>query len=84
MSGQGGRQATGSVCTPFEHLSDLFEQPEDSAALDPKIDFHQDTESVPGAAADLLTQPGRGGLSHDSFRPELAEPGFQKVYALPL
>ena len=55
MSGQGGRQATGSVCTPFEHLSDLFEQPADSAALDPKIDFHQDTESVPGAAADLLT-----------------------------
>ena len=49
MSGQGGRQATGSVCTPFEHLSDLFEQPADSAALDPKIDFHQDTESVPGA-----------------------------------
>ena len=49
MSGQGGRQAAGSVCTPFEHWSDLFEQPEDSAALDPKIDFHQDTESVPGA-----------------------------------
>ena len=52
MSGQGGRQAAGSVCTPFEHWSDLFEQPEDSPALqhvDPKIDFHQDTESVPGA-----------------------------------